>query len=239
MDPVYRQEYTIRSCDVDSMRRLRLSSLFVMLQEAAIAHTTELGMGRHMTLDRGFLWVITLQNVWIRRLPVYDEHISIISWPERSMHIYFPRSFRIEDADGELLVEASTVWGLMDQKTRHLIFPEDHGINIDGCREMPSLPFPKVPSPEVLQEMCTYTVPYSCTDINGHMNNTRYFDLAEDMMPPELRSRAVNEISSSFDSEIFLGDTVSLFSSFDGDTYVIEGRNSSGKRCFRVRLTYS
>ncbi|MBQ2455243.1 MAG: hypothetical protein II499_04040, partial [Firmicutes bacterium] len=62
---VYRFEYRLRSCDVDARRRFRLSRLFEMLQEAAIAHTELLGAGRSSTLDRGFLWVVTLQNLYI------------------------------------------------------------------------------------------------------------------------------------------------------------------------------
>ena len=65
---IYRKEYTLLSSDVDAQRRLRLSTLFTMLQEASIAHTTELGMGREKTLDQGLLWIVTLQQASIRRL---------------------------------------------------------------------------------------------------------------------------------------------------------------------------
>lgn len=41
---MYRQDFQVLSCDVDSARRLRLSTLFIKLQEAAIAHTIELGI---------------------------------------------------------------------------------------------------------------------------------------------------------------------------------------------------
>ena len=49
---IYQQQLALRSSDVDAARRLRLSALFTLLQEAAIAHTTELGMGREKTLDK-------------------------------------------------------------------------------------------------------------------------------------------------------------------------------------------
>ena len=58
---IYSIEYRILSSDTDANRRLRLSRLFTLLQEASIAHTTELGMGREKTLDRGLLWIVTLQ----------------------------------------------------------------------------------------------------------------------------------------------------------------------------------
>ena len=127
---VYRKEYTLLSSDVDAARRLRLSRLFTMLQEASIAHTTALGMGREKTLDKGLLWIIVQMSVQVKRLPLYDEKVRLLSWPGKTLHLYFPRFYRLEDENGECLLEGSALWGLMDQATRHIIFPEEHGIRI-------------------------------------------------------------------------------------------------------------
>ncbi|MBQ1305318.1 MAG: hypothetical protein IIY44_02855, partial [Erysipelotrichales bacterium] len=59
---IYRKTYTLKSKDVDMFRKLRISRLFEMLQEAAIAHTEELGCRRDKTLDKGFLWIVTQQS---------------------------------------------------------------------------------------------------------------------------------------------------------------------------------
>ncbi|MBQ6235656.1 MAG: hypothetical protein IJK54_07025, partial [Clostridia bacterium] len=83
---MYRITYRILSSDTDANRNLRLSRLFTLLQEASIAHTTELGMGREKTLDRGLLWIVTLQRANIARLPVYDETVVLKSWPGKTMH---------------------------------------------------------------------------------------------------------------------------------------------------------
>ena len=234
---IWQAETTLRSADVDAARRLRLSTLLTMLQEAAIAHTTQLGMGREKTLDRGLLWIITLEQVRIRRLPVYDETVTLLSWPGRTMHLYFPRYFRLTDAGGETLAEASLLWGLMDVSTRSLVFPEEHGIGIEEERSLPALPFPKAPARASLSEAGTFTVPYSYTDLNGHMNNTRYFDLAEDTMPAALRAGRVREIRAEFSAEAGAGAALSLFAAATEGGYCLEGR-LDGKKCFRLELGY-
>ena len=104
---VYTKTLKLRNADVDQYRRLRPSVLFGMLQEAAIAHTEALGMGREKTLDRGLLWIVALQQVSIRRMPVYDETVTLYSWPGKTMHLFFPRYFRMTDAAGEVLLEGS------------------------------------------------------------------------------------------------------------------------------------
>ncbi len=90
MDGVFSRELRLKNRDVDMYRRLRTSRLFELLQEAAIAHTEALGMGREKTLDRDLLWVVTLQRAEISRMPEYDETVRVESWPGETMHVLFP-----------------------------------------------------------------------------------------------------------------------------------------------------
>ena len=64
-------------------RRLRISTMFEWFQEGSITHTEELGCGREKTLDKGLLWVVTLQRAEIARLPIpvlilYGGHDTFI-----------------------------------------------------------------------------------------------------------------------------------------------------------------
>ena len=70
---IYRRELLLRSKDVDLYRRLRLSRMFELFQEASIRHTEQLGMGREKTLDRGILWVLLMQSAEIA-FPAVLQH---------------------------------------------------------------------------------------------------------------------------------------------------------------------
>lgn len=235
---IYSIEYRILSSDTDANRRLRLSRLFTLLQEASIAHTTELGMGREKTLDRGLLWIVTLQQAKIHRLPVYDEPIRLRSWPGKTMHLLFPRYYRIEDRRGNALVEASALWALMDQNTRRVVFPELYGIKIRGVHTGRELALPASPRMPQGEQTGSFTVPYSYVDLNGHMNNTRYFDLAEDLMPPELRSRAVTSVQTEYAKEAREGDTLLLQHEASQNAYLLYGEHN-GAKLFKLALTYA
>ena len=235
---IYRTEYTILSSDTDANRRLRLSRLFTMLQEASIAHTTALGMGREKTLDRGLLWIVTLQQARITRLPEYDEPIRLRSWPGRTMHLLFPRYYRIEDRRGNALVEASALWALMDEKTRRVVFPEVYGVKIRGVhtgKEIPLPVAPKMPKGDVTD---AFVVPYSYVDLNGHMNNTRYFDLAEDRMPKDLHAKQLVGVQTEYAKEAREGDEVLLSSEATVDGYLLSGEQN-GTKLFRLALLYA
>ncbi|MBQ3663276.1 MAG: hypothetical protein II914_03975 [Clostridia bacterium] len=234
---MYEREYRILSSDTDAARRLRLSRLFTFLQEASIAHTTELGMGREKTLDRGLLWIVTLQQADVVRLPVYDERVKLFSWPGDTMHLLFPRFYRVEDESGETLVSASAFWALMDSSTRRIVFPEEHGIGIAGERTGKEPPLPAAPRSPKDGETERFAVPYSYVDLNGHMNNTRYFDLAEDRMDAELRSKTVKRIRAEYSREARLSDEITLKSERTDESFLIAGE-SGGRKLFKLDLTY-
>ena len=127
---VYRQDFQILSSDVNISRTLRLSTLFTRLQEAAIAHTIDLGITREKTLDKGLLWAVTQYHAIFHRIPEYDEKVTLLTWPGKTMHLYFPRYFRLVDAKGSVLMEAVSLWVLIDQNTRGIVFPESYDIYI-------------------------------------------------------------------------------------------------------------
>ena len=236
MDGVYSQELRLKNRDVDMHRRLRTSRLFELLQEAAIAHTEALGMGREKTLDRGLLWVVTLQRAEIARMPEYDELVHIATWPGNTMHILFPRYYRITDAAGNALIEASALWALMDRNTRKVIFPEEHGVAIKGMRTGKEIPLPRAPKIPKAEESEAFTVPYSYVDLNGHMNNTTYFDLAEDIIPDAAECKELTMIEAEYVNEARYGEEITVRWGREGGRVYLTGERD--KTVVRMAFTY-
>lgn len=233
---VYEERLRLKSKDVNLYRRLRTSRLFELLQEASIRHTELLGMGREKTLDRGILWIVGLQRAEIARMPEYDEEIILKSWPGRTMRLFFPRYYSLETANGESLVKASALWSLVDEKTRKLVFPERYGVVIDGAETGAELAQPSAPRKLPFSGEDRFTVPFSYVDLNGHMNNTRYFDLAEDLIPAAAQGKALRTVVTEYASEARLGDSLLARWGCEDNSWYLEGE---AERCvFRMRLDY-
>ncbi len=239
MNGIYEQKLLLGSEHVDCFRRLRASTLFELLQIASIRHTEALGAGREKTLDKGLLWIVARQHVTIARMPEYDEEITIRSWPGKTMHVLFPRYYEIVDRGGATLMRGSALWSLMDRETRTTAFPEEYGVEIEGVetgRETPYLT--KMPVLETT-ECFSFTVPYSYVDLNGHMNNTRYFDLAQDHIPAAKSGQALREVFTEYSAEAPIGTTLNAAWGAEGGTYYIVGVNGETKQhCFRMALVY-
>ena len=234
---VYSIQLRLRNKDVELHRRLRTSVLFELMQEASIRHTEELGMGREMTLDRGLLWMVTLQRAEITRMPEYDELITLESWPGDTMHLLFPRYYRVLDEKGNTLVSASALWALVDQETRRMVFPDRYGILIKGEKTGDEIALPSPPLRAKEGAVSAFTVPYSYVDLNGHMNNTRYFDLAEDRIPAAAEGHPLRSIAVEYANEAKLGDELSVMVEQQDNMYRISG--DAEKKVFRMEFVYN
>ena len=98
------------------------------------------------------------------------------------------------------------------------------------------IPLPIAPRPIPPAEGRSFTVPYSYVDLNGHMNNTRYFDLAEDCIPAAGSGRALRAVSTEFNREVRFGEELSLQWGRDGSRWYITGGGE--KTAFRMSFTY-
>ena len=233
---VFQQTVRIRDCDVSFNRKLRPSCLFSLMQEASIDHTEQLGAGRDKTLDRGFLWVLTRQKILINRMPEYDERVLFESWPGETMHVLFPRYYRMLDTAGKLLLSASALWTLIDAENRGLIFPQQEGIVVPGEITGNEIPLSSGIRSMPAAETKHFAVPYSHTDINGHMNNIRYIDECENMIPHVAAERNLKEIAVEYAHEIRLGEEMDISLGVQDHTYFFSGDGSS--HYFSLLLRY-
>ena len=234
---IYAVDHKILASEVDMYRRLRLSRLFTILQDVSLRHTDDLGMGRDKTLDRGILWVVTMQRVDVERLPVYDETVRIETWIGRIRHVMFPRFFRMTDLEGHTLLTASGFWMLIDEEKRCLLYPQRIGIAFPEENVENEPPLPSAPKSLEISGESFYTVPFSSIDLNGHMNNARYLDLAENVMPAEIRAKNIRCINAEYAAEIRLEETVRLEIGAEENAFYLACMREE-KRLFRLRLDY-
>ena len=230
---VWSRTVELRSKDVNMFRKLRTSRLFELLQEASIAHTEELGWPRETTLDRDFLWMIAMQRIEIERMPDYGESIGLKSWPGPMMHVLYPRQYRIEDEGGDVLLRGSAIWTLVDMNTRAMANPDDHGVVIEGVSTGDELALPGTLRPETCDHTASFTVPFSYCDLNGHMNNTRYFDLFDDTVSETLPLPA--SVRVEYHREVRCHDQLHLRFNRKNDSSWLEG-TVDDQLCFRMKV---
>jgi len=170
--------------DVDRDHVLTLQGVFQLLQEAAIAHANEYGIGTDAMITRGESWVLNRMAVEIARYPRYGEALHLETWSSGIRGFRGFRDFRVFDRDGRVVIAGSSLWLYVSIRTRSIIrvpreVAEQFPVGVDGvfCPDLESLELP-VPDPATAQA-CTISLRYSDIDANAHLNNTAYLDLVQ------------------------------------------------------------
>ncbi len=206
MDEVYELQHRIGYFQVDHAHRIQLSSLFKLLQEAAIHHANQANIGTRIMDERGESWILNRVAMQLERYPRVDEMITIKTWATQMKHFKGFRDFRIW-VDDELIGQVSTLWLYVDLKTKTITRLPKH-IETDFPTQPDQLYFEeldrlRLPKPGPDAKETTITLRYSDIDGNQHVNNAVYMDFLQtalhhqnlDTRPKELKIQFSKEIS--------------------------------------------
>lgn len=208
---IYEEKYKILSQDIDASGMMKISAMFDCLHNIADHSLIPSSLDKTSLVKLGFLWVLGEQSAEINELPKFGDEITIRTWVGKEMFDFIPRFYQVLKF-GKEIIKASSVWALIDKKSRATISPKDCGVSIKHCttgNEMPILQTPKK-----LEISSTYTtiVSRNNLDINNHMNNAQYFEVIdkfrplmqnEDLFPPK-------KIIARYSKEAFLGDELTI-----------------------------
>ena len=211
MEPIYTQTFHLNDTHVDCFGRLKPSVLLQFIQEVASVHGSALGADYETLAKKNLFWAILRTRVQITRLPVSGETIRLETWPMPTTRVAYPRSIIAYDASGGEIFRAITLWVMMDKTSRSLVIPAKSGITVQGRLEGGELAVPGSLIPRPMERDDSRKVRFSDLDINGHMNNTRYFDWIYDLLPSSFHeSRAVKEFTICYLAEAREGQTLDM-----------------------------
>ena len=214
---------------------MRLSSVFAVFQEIASLDASRIGYGTDFTSAKNYLWMIVKSCLKVHRMPKYLETVNVTTWTGKSGHGLFLRHYEITDTNGNSLIQSNATWVLVDSDTRVLVpEPGAEFENIITGREISVSK--RIRLPEMNNSVDVYAK-YSQIDINQHMNNTKYFDIAEDLIPLDyLLSHEVSEASVDYFNEIKPEECAHIKWSNMEDSWYFTG--DSDKNCFSLKISF-
>ncbi len=217
----YTKTFKIIPEQVSPFKELRPSSILRILQEMSIEQTESFGYPKDVTDKKGVIWVVAKQHVEIKRMPVYGETLTVSTYTHKTMHVLFPRTYEFKDEKGELIILASSIWSLIDINKRKMANPSDYGIEIPDLSNGRKFNMPfSLAIPFDLENEQQIKAEYSFCDFNGHINNTSYLDIAENLMPIEyLKNNRLKEFEIKYMHEVPLGTSMPVKFGVRDNTY--------------------
>lgn len=200
----------VRDCGPDN--RVRPVAYAEALQEAARAHAATIGWGVEELREKGLYWVLVRLDVaWTDR-PEYGSAFTVKTWPKGNDRRYALRDFVME-FNGLPIGKARSSWMLLETGGKLAAIEEDwsawgaaNGEAWEGGPEKWIWPETGAVAGPL------WLVGYSDLDINGHVNNARYWDWATDAAyhaganPEEFRS-----VSAQYLRELRAGETIRAY----------------------------
>jgi len=214
---------TVGASHIGPDRKIRCSALVDFMQDCSGLQLDSLVNMQAYFKQNNVGMYLTSRQLDIARLPVYGEDVTVTTAVFDCKTIYGYRNTNIWGKDGDLCVASCVTGAFIDLGTgRPHRMPESviADFQMKPKFDMEYLPrriaLPKVPE-EYLGEI---KVTRYLLDVNNHVNNARYVDLALEYLPPKRLSR----IRLEYRTPALLGDIISVFAYNTNESVVIDLR---------------
>ena len=236
----YKMSLKVASFDTDNCDRMRLSAVLRYQQEAGEQHLGPAGLGWRDLSSHGIAFVASRWHAVIHRLPTLEETVTLTTWHRDRKGPRFFRCYEWRDADGHLLIEGVMQFALVSV-TDHRLLRGDEFMALAPLSDAPRGVGCADPSRFALSDGAaagTYEVRWSDIDRNGHMNNTRYADLAWDFLPTLWQARNPADVELYFAGESRQGDTLALSVGMDSECSCCVAADTDRGRTFSAKITF-
>lgn len=211
MMKTYKEEFVVRSYQVDVADQWRPSAILEVMQEMAGEHAELLGIGRNALIQRNLAWVLTRVEVEMDRYPKDHERVTAETFPMPVRRWFFPRYYTFRDGAGNEIGRAGTLWVLLDFASRRMSRPDDVASYLPDNSDLIAplgLPAPVTEVSGTL-ETATLLPQYTDLDCNQHVNNTRYMDWCCNALGIDtMTNQCLSRFALNFDAELRPGQEV-------------------------------
>lgn len=234
---MYSYDTRVSFSRVDTDEKLTLNSLIEYFQDASTFHSEDLGVGFSYLRPKKLIWVINTWQIDIIRMPSYLEKIKVCTIPYKFRGFLGYRNFYIEDADGEKIVKANSLWSLVNYETMKPekapeelpgIYGDADPIDMDYCSG-------KLRLPENTVSHNMIKVEKHFLDPNHHMNNGQYINIALSCIPEGLK---IKRLRAEYRKQAFLGNELHPVSGDNGaGVWTVSINDNDGKPYSVVEFT--
>lgn len=211
--------------DIGKDNKIKNESILEILENMGGEHSNKVGYGVFDMDKTGVSWILLEWKVKIIKRPLYAEKLKIKTWGRYFQRVYTYRDFEIYNSKGELCIIATSKWALIDINKRSIMRISDEIKNVYEPEEITVFDeetVEKIEIPDEFSNEIEYTVGRKDIDVNNHMHNTYYLNLAYEALPEEVyNNRPYDSLRITYKKEIQLGDTVKCKYAYTGKSHVI------------------
>lgn len=174
---IHEEQHLVTHYEGDQTGTMKVPMIINAMLLTSDNQSQQLGVGNAVVDKTGLGWVITQYVLKIKRLPRVGEQIVVGTRAVNNNDYFCQRDFWVKDQKGEVIVENTSIFVLMDRTTRrmHKLLPEIiEPYEADQVKRIVRLP--KLETIEGASVAKDFSVEYFDIDPNRHVNNAKYFE---------------------------------------------------------------
>ena len=214
---------TIRK--IDSKTNLTNKAILSFFEDIGGYHSDLAGYGLKQIAETKISWVLLHWKFKvIKRVKYSDRPLRVKTWSRGAVRACTLRDFEIYDSDGDLCVVGTSKWTLIHLEKGLMKLTEEllNSFQTENKIAMPDFDLKKIIEPENYLSVYDYTVLRKDLDINGHMHNLNYLDLAYEALPKDVyESNSFDNVEIMYKKGAFLGDNLKCFYSHTGNEHIV------------------
>ncbi len=196
--------------------RLFIKTLCDLFNDVAEVQTERLGVDVDTLNKQGQTWMLHRLHIQVFKMPHKEEDVMIETWPSGIDRLFALRDYRMMRQDGEVLVNATSEWMLIDLMRRRPLRQTEKVVEMSTSHQIEKLrmvPLLQEQDRAVqMKEACLFTATFDNIDFNGHVTQASYMRWLTNSLPFEfLKNHVLTEVEVVYEHEIMPDSTIRSF----------------------------
>ena len=215
-----------------------MSSLMRITSVMAMEDYADRGCPWAGLVERGLMFLVA--GVHIKVLGKFSENqiVSAGTYERGVKGASCLRDYFIADENGNNIAVGASAWMVCDLEKRRILRPTTERLPWqmqDNPCIIGNVDYKKIAIPDDMEFRAERKVRFSDLDVNGHVNNSVYGDIASDYIDMDIFEKGITDITITYHKESSLGDTLSIYTKRETGRAVV--RAQVGDRlCFDLEV---
>lgn len=239
---IFKEKFKMGLNDIGKDNKIKNISILKILENIGGYHSDIAGYGSNDIATNKLTWILLDWKLKVLNRPKYGQTLDVHTWARIGNRFFTYRDFEIYDENGTLCAIATSKWtlinieeGKMERITEEVI----EKYKTEEKEVFPGEKLDKLQMPEEFLSSINYTVKRKDIDINKHMHNLNYLDLAYEALPEEVYNlRPFDNVRIMYKKEIKYGDTVECKYTREDDKYVVVISSQDNKQLHSIIELY-
>jgi len=223
----FEHDFSVGFRDTGKSNTLTNKAFLSFMEDAGGLHSESAGFGMNEIKTTNLSWILLGWKLKVLSRPIYGTKLKVITWGRKFSKVHAFRDFEVYDDKNNLIAIATSKWLLFNIKENKIarITPEiieSYSIEKKSVFPLDKVNFSIENEPNNVLNTFDYTILRNNIDINNHMHNLCYLDIAYEALPEDVyRNTNFDNVEIIYKKECYLYDKIKCEYYFDNNIHYI------------------